>query len=361
MNTSDKSEIIRLPGLIDIHVHLREPGQTEKENFETGTRAAIAGGFTMILDMPNNLDPIISRRALMDKMARAKHRISSDLGFHFGSLGDNTDEFKKIYQTVTGLKLYLNQTTGGFIIDVPNMKAIYRAWHRLTKTKPILLHAEDDVMPAVTKVLTEIPHPTHICHVSSEKELTAIMKAKKRGLPITCGVCPHHLFLTKHDLKKLGSFGLMKPSLKTKKDQKFLWDHLDAIDVIESDHAPHTKKEKQSMHPPFGVPGLETTLPLLLTAMDQKRISLEQIIQKCSINPRAIFRLPEQRNTYIEVARKPYTVRGSRLYTKCRWSPFEGWRLQYQVERVILRDLVVFSRGRLHPLKRGSLFSLRPS
>lgn len=347
-----------MPGLIDIHVHLREPGQTHKEDFATGTAAAVSGGYTMILDMPNNLLPITSKRSLDVKVATALPKMSCDLGFHFGSLGDNIAEFKKVYKRVTGLKLYLNQTTGGYIIDVPKMKSIYRAWHQLTKIKPILLHAEDDVMPEVTRVLAAIPHPTHICHVSSQKELMSIMQAKKRGLPITCGVCPHHLFLTKQDEKKLGTFGLMKPSLKTKKDQRFLWENLDSIDVFESDHAPHTKREKRSKTPPFGVPGLETTLPLLLTAMDQRRITFEQIIQKCYDNPRAIFHLPEQKNTYIEVVRKPYVVRGSKLLTKCRWSPFEGWRLHYQVEKVVLRGSVLMhGKKRFRPASRGRIIT----
>lgn len=239
-----------LPGMIDVHVHFRDPGQTHKENFFTGTSSALAGGYTMVVDMPNNQSPIINNQRLNEKMKSAKSKVVCDVGLHFGSLGNNLGELKKVYKKVVGLKLYLNQTTGGFIIDVPTMKKIYKAWHKLTKVKPILLHAEEDVMGDVTKVLKEIKHPTHICHISSRAELEPIIKAKKRGLPITCGVCPHHLFLTKSDVRKLKTFGLMKPSLKTKADQRYLWKNMKYIDVIESDHAPHTIAEKKSATPP---------------------------------------------------------------------------------------------------------------
>ncbi len=355
MNSNQK--VLKLPGLIDIHVHLREPGQTHKEDFATGTTAALAGGFTMVLDMPNNLLPVTSKRSLDTKISAARSKIACDLGFYFGSLGDNIDEFKKVYKLATGLKLYLNNTTGGYTIDVKKMKQIYTAWRRLTKTKPILLHAEDDVMPEVTEVLSKVKHPTHICHVSSEKELSAIIRAKKKGLPITCGVCPHHLFLNRNDEKKLGAFGLMKPSLKTKRDLQFLWKNLEFIDVFESDHAPHTKQEKRSKTPPFGVPGLETTLPLLLTAMDQKKITLQQIIERCYTNPLRIFHLPEQKNTYVEVVRKLNIVRGSKLFTKCRWSPFEGWKLHYRVRTVTLRGRLVYRTTSKRVTRTGRIIS----
>lgn len=336
-----------LPGLIDVHVHFRDPGQIQKEDFFTGTSAALSGGYTMVLDMPNNVEPILSERALKMKAKSAKDKVVCDVGFHFGSLGNSLSELEKVYHKVVGLKLYLNQTTGGYIINVPVMKKIYKKWHKLTKTKPILLHAEEDVMDDVTKVLKEINHPTHICHVSSQAELEPIIKAKKRGLPITCGVCPHHLFLTKSDVKKLGTLGLMKPSLKTKSDQKFLWNNLKFIDVIESDHAPHTLAEKRSATPPYGVPGVETTLPLLLTAMFKKKLTLEEIIEKCNSNPRRIFHLPEQSNTYIEIEDKKYELRNKNLLTKCGWSPFQGWKVRGRVKRVVLRGITVFEKNRV--------------
>ncbi|MEK7070685.1 MAG: amidohydrolase family protein [Patescibacteria group bacterium] len=340
--------MITLPGLIDVHVHLRDMGQEHKEDFFSGTSAALAGGFTTVLDMPNNQLPITDYELLTKKQETAKLKIVSDVGFHFGSLGDNLDEFEKIKDKVWGLKLYLNQTTGGYIIDEDRLKKIYRKWHEVTEGKrPVLLHAEEDVMGIVTKVLQDTKHPTHICHISSIDEFTPIMKAKEKGLPITCGVCPHHLFLTVDDVEKLGSFGMMKPSLKTKKDQEFFWKHLEYIDLIESDHAPHAVEEKKSSNPPFGVPGLETTLPLLLTAVYEKRLKLQDIIDKCYENPRKIFHLPKQENTHIEISNIKYQISNSALHTKCGWSPFDGWEVRGKVMKVVLRGETFFENDKV--------------
>lgn len=338
--------MIKLPGLIDPHVHLRDPGQTEKEDFFSGTSAAIAGGYTAIFDMPNNVEPITTSLKLEQKKEEARQKTVADIGFYFGSLGDNTEEFSKVKNAVYGLKLYLNFTTGGFVVDKDAMERMYAAWHSATNgTKPILLHAEEDVMAAVVNVIKKTGQPTHICHVSSEDELSQIISAKESGLPITCGVCPHHLFLTADDVKTLKGFGLMKPSLKSKKDQNYLWQHMKYIDVIESDHAPHTYEEKLSDAPPFGVPGLETTLPLMLTAAGDKRITLEEIIKKCHTNPKRIFHLPEQEDTFIEVDPIEYEIRNELLFTKCKWSPFSGMKVKGKVVKTVLRGKTVFNHG----------------
>lgn len=340
--------MLKLPGLIDPHVHLRylDP---HKEDFLTSTNAAIAGGFTMVLDMPNNNPPITTLERLQAKMKQADEYTKYDIGFYFGSLGDNLDEFEKVKDLVYGLKLYLNVTTGGYIIDEPVMKKIYKKWYEVTKgSKPILLHAEEDVMDSVKRVLTQIPNPTHIVHVSSERELKQVTQLKKEGFPITCGVTPHHLFLTTDDVERLGPYGLMKPMLKSKEDQAYLWEHFDEIDIVESDHAPHTKEEKESDKPPFGVPGLETTLPLLLTAMNEGRITIDDIIEKCYTKPKEIFHLPDQPDTYIEVDEtKEWTIENGKLYTKCNWSPFAGMHVKGKVEKVILRGTNVFEDGKV--------------
>lgn len=340
--------MLKLPGLIDPHIHIRyfDP---HKEDFLTSTNAAIAGGFTMVLDMPNNNPPITTFPRLQAKIDQANHYTKYDIGFYFGSLGDNLDEFEKVKDLVFGLKLFLNITTGGYIIDEKTMKNIYKKWFEVTQgKKPILLHAEEDVMDAVTRVLQEIPQPTHICHVSSEEELKKISNLKEKGLPLTCGVTPHHLFLTKEAIKKLGPFGMMKPPLKTKRDQAFLWNNWDLFDVIESDHAPHTIEEKKSKTPPFGVPGLETTLPLLLTAMHEGKITKEDIIDKCYTQPKAIFHVPDQPNTYVEVDEKEeWKIENGKLYTKCNWSPFNGWNVTGRVKKVVLRGKQVFKDGKI--------------
>lgn len=338
------AEMITLPGLIDPHVHLRDPGQTHKEDFLSGTSAALAGGYTVVMDMPNNVQPITTLERLEAKLDSARRQVVGDIGFHFGTLGDNFDEFPKVIDKVKGLKIYLNVTTGGFIIDKTKLLAIYRAW---PAGKPILLHAEDDVSELVRSVLQAVPKPTHMCHVSSRAELEFVIRAKDAGLPITCGVTPHHLFLSDQDAGRLGAFGHMKPFLKPSRDQDFLWQHLDYIDVIESDHAPHTRAEKETAEPPFGVPGLETTLPLMLTAEASGRLTRAQLIDRLHTNPARIFDVATDETTKVEVDLAEYEIKNENLLTKASWSPFAGRRVVGKVKRVVLRGETVYADGRV--------------
>lgn len=337
-------ELIKLPGLIDPHVHLRDPGQTHKEDFLSGTSAALAGGFTTVMDMPNNPEPITTLERLQAKVETARPKTVCGLGFHFGTLGDNFDEFPKVIGLVKGLKVYLNVTTGNFIINKDKLLDIYRAW---PGSKPILLHAEDDVSGMVWKVLKAQPKTTHMCHVSSQAELEFVIKAKDAGLPLTCGVTPHHLFLTDKDVERLGPFGRMKPYLKPKRDQDFLWQHLDYIDLIESDHAPHTKAEKESGTPPFGVPGLETTLPLLLTAEAEGKLTRQQLVDRLHYNAARIFNVVADEDTYIEVDQSEYEIKNEDLLTKAGWSPFAGRRAIGKVQKTVLRGQTLFENGQV--------------
>lgn len=333
-----------LPGLIDPHVHLRDPGQTHKEDFYTGTSAALAGGYTTVFDMPNNAEPITTKERLEAKIASARKQVVSDIGFHFGTLGDNFDQFEHVIDMVKGLKVYMNVTTGGFIIDADKLIEIYRAWPAV---KPILLHAEDDVSEIVLKTLKEVPTQTHICHVSSRQELEFVMKAKDMGLPISCGITPHHLFLSHEDADRLGPYGHMKPFLKSQKDIDFLWDHLDAVDIIESDHAPHTKAEKDSDNPPFGVPGLETMLPLMLTAQQEGRLSHEKLVSLLHETPKRLFNVPSDENTKVIVDMSEYEIKNEDLKTKAGWSPFAGRRVVGKVTQVDLRGETVYKDGQI--------------
>jgi dihydroorotase-like cyclic amidohydrolase len=338
------SELIRLPGLIDPHVHLRDPGQTQKEDFLSGTSAALAGGYTTVFDMPNNVVPITSLDRLGEKIDSAKKQAVCDIGFHFGTLGDNFNEFPKVIDKVMGLKIYLNVSTGNFVINGDKLLGIYKAW---PGQKPILLHAEEDVSAIVGRSLKATLKTTHMCHVSSQSELEFVIRSKDAGLPISCGVTPHHLFLNSDDAGKLGAYGHMKPYLKSQADQDFLWQHLDYIDVIESDHAPHTKAEKDSGQPPFGVPGLETTLPLMLSAEAEGRITRQQLVSRLHTNPARIFNVKIDDNTYIEVDMSRRVIKDDELLTKAGWSPFAGREVVGRVEKVVIRGTSVFEKGRV--------------
>lgn len=338
------SNTITLPGLIDPHVHLRDPGQTYKEDFFTGTSAALAGGFTTVLDMPNNAEPVTTLERLEAKLASARGKAVSDIGFYFCSQGDNFDEFPKVVDRVVGLKLYLNVTTGHYVIHPDRLLDTYKAW---PSDKPIVLHAEEDVSELVFKTLKEVPKRTHLAHISSRAELEFIMRAKDAGLPITCGVTPHYLFLTEEDRKRQGAYAYMKPLLKTKADQDFLWQHMDAIDIVESDHAPHTRAEKDGPNPPFGVPGLETTLPLLLTAEAEGRLTRAQLLDRLHHNAARLFGVSTDDSTRIEVSMDEYEIRDADLLTKCGWSPFAGRRVIGKVKRTVLRGETVFEDGKV--------------
>ena len=322
-------KIITLPGLIDMHVHLRDPGQTEKEDFSTGSRAALSGGFSLICDMPNNIIPIFTPERLMEKIKLAKKTAHCTILFYFGTVGDNLEEFKKVYPFVAGLKIYLDITTGGYILNTNKLLSVFNTWK---SEKPILVHCEDEHIKTLIDIVRKTKKQTHICHIHSQQVLEQIILAKKEGLPLSCGVTPHHLFLTNNDEKKLGSFGMMKPPLPSKKDNAYLWKHLSDIDVIESDHAPHTKSEKESAHPPFGVPGLETTLPLLLTAVNEGKITLSDIKRLCYEGPRKILHIEKENMGTIRIDMDlKYIMRGSDLKTKCKWTPFEGWEMQGKI------------------------------
>ncbi|HSX14747.1 MAG TPA: dihydroorotase family protein [Candidatus Saccharimonadales bacterium] len=331
------TEIIKLPGLVDLHVHLRDPGQTQKEDFYTGTQAALAGGYTAVYDMPNNAEAITTVKLLKAKIASARRQIVADVGFHFGSLGDNLDQFAGAMKLTSGLKLYLNVTTGNYLLDPAHLEKIFRAW---SSPKPILLHAEADVIKTALKVTAKTGQATHVCHVSSRAELLPILEAKKAGLPVSCGITPHHLFLNASDEKRLGNYGMMKPSLKPQADVDYLWSNLDQVDAIESDHAPHTRSEKDEGA--FGVPGLETTLPLLLQAEREGKISREAIIAKCSTNPRKIIGLKADPTSHVEVSAGEFVIKNEDLKTKCGWSPFAGQTAFGRVQKVILRGQTVF-------------------
>ena len=272
-------------------------------------------------------------------------------------MGDNLEEFPKVSDKVLGLKLYLNQTTGNYLLNPEFLEKIFKAWPH---TSPILFHAENETFDLVLNILKKYPRPIHLCHMSTSYELKKVIEAKEQGLPVTCGVTPHHLFLTNENEKQLGPLGMMKPPLQSKENVDFLWKHLSAIDIIESDHAPHLMSEKQSDNPPFGVTGLETTLPLLLTAANDQRLTTEDIVRLCHDGPKKIFlshlnylNLPAGEagnfnNSKIEIdLDEEWEIKNENLLTKCRWSPFDGWKVKGRVKRVFLRGNKVFEDGKV--------------
>lgn len=354
------SKKILLPGAIDIHthLHLHDLGQGKKEDPIIGC-ATLAGGYVAIFDMPNKPKAIFTLKLLQQEIEIVKPKIVCDVGFYFGSDGKNLDEFKKVKKIVMGLKVYLNKTTGHLKLDDPNdLEKIYNAWPE--DAGPILLHAEKDMIPFSLAIAQKIRRKTHYCHISTKEDLRQIIKAKHRNVPVTCGVTPHHLFLTKDDTKRLGSFGCVKPELTSQKDVDYLWQNLRFIDVIESDHAPHMIGKKLSEKFPFGLPGLETTLPLMLTAVTQGRLTLSRLIKLISTNPQKILgiKLPESTFTIVDLSEK-HVLNIEELKTKCGWTPFAGREVQGKVKAVFIRGRKVFENGKVLA-KPGSGKILKP-
>ncbi|MDQ1290075.1 MAG: Amidohydro-rel protein [Actinomycetota bacterium] len=348
-------EPLRLPGLVDLHVHLRDPGQTAKEDFLTGTGAALAGGFTTVLDMPNNAVPVTTSELLEAKGSVARSRIVCDTGLYLGSLGEDLAELSDPSGLAWGLKLYLNRTTGGYLLDAERLSDVFLAWHG---RGPILVHAEADVIGTVLAASRATGRRVHVCHVSRRAELEPILAAKADGTAVTCGVTPHHLFLTEDDARRLGPFGEVRPRLAPRPDVDFLWEHLDGIDVVESDHAPHTTADKEQGA--FGFPGLETTLPLLLQAEREGQLTRADIVGKCALAPRTILGLPEQPDTVVEIEPVEFEIGSTGLLTRAGWTPFAGRPGFGRVHRVTLRGERVFEDGQVLAAP-GSGRLLRPS
>lgn len=352
----ERSNLILLPGLIDVHTHCRQPGAEHKETLKTATMAALAGGFTTILDMPNCPIPTLSPTTLKEKMKLAKGNIYVDIGFNFGANRESSQFFNEVAGKTFANKLYMNETTGNLLVDDPSdQEEVFR---RCPDSKIIMIHGEGQTLSRAIQLSRQFGKRIHICHVSLVEEVEMIRNAKEEGLPITAEATPHHLFLTRGDEKALGAYGMMRPPLASYKDQDALWDGLGrgVIDIIASDHAPHTKEEKESANPPAGVPGLETTLPLMLTAVSGGRISIDGkhgLLSLLYRQPKQIFGItpPPETTVFID-PKKEFTIDSSYLYTKCGWTPFDGFRARGQIVKVVYRGQTVLENGRI---KEGPL------
>ena len=345
--------MLRLPGLIDPHVHMREPGAAHKEDWDTGTAAALAGGFTMVLAMPNTKPPVVDAQSFALALAAAQSKARCDFGQFLGAGPDNTNWETSFAVQAAGLKMYLDQTYGPLRLDDMSLWVAHlRNWPHLAPDgtpRPVAVHAEGRTLAAAILMADIYDCPLHLCHVSQREEILLIRAARERGLKVTCEVAPHHLFLTQDDVPTIGpGRGEVRPSLATAADRDALWANLDVIDIFATDHAPHTLTEKDSPNPPPGFPGLETALPLLLTAVNAGRLSIDDLIRRMVTNPRRIFGLPEQPETWIEIdpdARGE--IRASQMYTRCSWTPFEGWPVTGCLERVVLRGQTVYEHGQV--------------
>jgi carbamoyl-phosphate synthase/aspartate carbamoyltransferase/dihydroorotase len=342
--------MLKLPGLIDPHVHLREPGATHKEDWDTGTSAALAGGFTMLLAMPNTKPPIFDSETLAFALDAAGKKARCDYAQYLGAGPDNADVATGLAEQAAALKMYLDVTFGQLRLDDMSLWAPH--FEKYPRKYPIVVHAESRSMAAALLFSALYDRAVHIAHISLKEEVLLIRAAKEKGLKVTCEVCPHHLFLSKDDIPAIShghlGRGEVRPRLAAREDVEALWQNLDVIDCFATDHAPHTLQEKDSAEPPPGFPGLETALPLLLTAVSESRLTISDLVARMHTNPRKIFNLPEQPETWVEVDENAgYEIQAARNFTRCGWTPFEGRKVKGRVLKVVLRGREAFSDGRV--------------
>jgi dihydroorotase (multifunctional complex type) len=379
-----------LPGLIDVHVHLRDEGKAYKEDFYTGTAAAAAGGITTVLDMPNNNPVTMSKETLKNRMETAANKILVNVGF-YSEFPKDMKEITDIAKEAVAFKLYMTEQIGG--LNIEDDYALLEAFRAVGKLGiPVAVHAEDKSLikkaeeafrranrndieaylqahsanaetKAVKRLLNIIKQTDvhiHFCHVSTANGLEAIVEGKKLGLPITCEVTPHHLFLSVDDLSQIGTLALTMPPVREKRHIAALWDGIKNgwVDVVASDHAPHALHEKEAevvWNVKVGITGLETMLPLLLTEVERGRLSLAEVVRLVSEKPAEIFKLKgrgclKEGNvadfTVVDLKRK-YKIDASKFHSKAKYSPFDGCAVGGKPVKTFVRGLLVMDEGEI--------------
>lgn len=343
VEASEAVNVRRLPGLIDVHIHVREPGETQKEDWDSCTRAALAGGITMICAMPNTTPALCASEDFDVVEALASSKAHCDYALFAGASQDNVDVVAvELAERSAGLKMYLNATHGKLLLpSVDDWDLHALAWSH--QRHPICVHAEAATLAAAIFVVCVVrKRRLHVCHVSSAVEIALVREAKLRGLPVTCEVAPHHLFLDLDAAQRFPHEQNVKPPLQLGRDVEALWQNMRFIDCFATDHAPHLRSEKRACGCP-GFPGLETALPLLLTAVNEGRLTLEDVVDRYHRNPRRIFNLPEQPDTYVEVdMNRRHTITPQPRYSKADWTPFAGMQCVGAVTKVVFRGATVF-------------------
>lgn len=372
----DASGLTIFPGLIDPHVHFRTPGMEHKEDWRTAAKAALRGGYTTVFDMPNTMPPTVSLDLLQHKkqlIDEQLHEVGIPLRYElfFGADKAHLSEIHQVKDGVIGIKVFMGCSTGNLVIDDDeSLHAVFAI--AATQNLLVAVHAEDEALICERKLTfknanqysdhSRIRDPEvavravekaialtriygsrlYILHLSTADEVALVKQAKIAGLPVYAETTPHHLFLNDQAYAHLAGHAVVNPPLRADSHQPFLFEAIrdGIIDTIGSDHAPHLPKEKARPYGqcPSGMPGIETTLPLLLTAHRQGLISLEKIISLTHTRARDIFGLPEHDDIVLVDMNAEQTVHGNQLKTKCGWSAFEGQTLRGWPKHVVLNQ-----------------------
>lgn len=384
------------PGLIDDQVHFREPGLTHKGSIFTESRAAVAGGVTSYFEMPNTIPQTTTIDNLNDKFKIASKNSIANYSFMFGGTNSNFDQIKRLdFNQIPAIKLFLGSSTGDMLID--NYDVIENIMN-ISKV-PVVVHSEDESiiknnLEKYIKIYGEdIPveiHPLirseeaclkstlkiinlakkcksrlHVFHLSTKLESELFEKIPIEDKNITSEVCIHHLSFNDSNYKEKGSLIKWNPSIKTKSDQDGLWNALnsDKIDIIATDHAPHTftEKQKKYLECPSGGPLVQHSLIVMFEHFLNKRISLEKIVEKMCNNPATIFKINKRgfikEGYYADLAildpKKSQTISSKNIFYKCGWSPFEGKTFNSTVTHTFVNGHLAFRRGVINDSKLG--------
>lgn len=393
----DADGLILIPGMIDDQVHFREPGLTHKGNISSESKAAIAGGVTSYIEMPNTIPNTTTIEDFNKKISIASTNSFSNFSFMFGGTNDNLDEIKKIDPTqVAGIKLFLGSSTGKMLID--DLNSIEKIFS--STSIPISAHCEDEQIiknnskkfkeiygenvpmeyhPAIrseeacyksSKYATDLAKITgarlNVFHISTQKELDLFEnKLPVEQKKLTAEVCAHHLWFTDKDYKKLGSKIKWNPAIKSQSDKDALWSAIkdDKIDIIASDHAPHTETEKENSYfnCPSGGPMVQHTILSLLEESPKHGVNIEKIVEKIAHNPSKVFNISKRgfvkEGYFADIVlidpNSPTLVSKKSLLYKCGWSPFEGVTFSSSIHSTILNGRVVYSNGKVNETPYG--------
>ena len=393
--TIDAAGNLLLPGVIDPQVHFREPGNEYKEDLGSGSRAAVRGGVTSFLEMPNTAPPTTTQAALDKKLALAAQKSVANYGFFIGATPDNLEALNSV-APACGIKIFMGSSTGSLLVNRPeDLERIFANGTRL-----IAVHAEDEARinarraqfagrtdPAAhseirdnetARLATELAltlskkyqRRLHILHLSTREEV-AMLRASKPAW-VTAEAIPNHLLLNTADYARLGTLVQMNPPIRTQADNAALWEglHDGIIDFIATDHAPHTLEEKKRAYPntPSGMPGVETSLPLMLTAMHGGRCTLAEIQKWMCSGPAEAYRIPNKGKllegwdadlTLVDIEHtRP--VRNEETFTKVRWSPWHGRELRGWPLYTIVNGEIAFDNGHIREQTRGRRLTYLP-
>ena len=380
----DATDKIVLPGIIDTQVHFREPGSTDREDLESGSRAAVLGGVTSVFEMPNTNPPTSNLIEFNKKLDLAKNRMHCNYAFYFGATPENVDQLAKLkgLEGCCGVKLFAGSSTGKLLVD--KEKDIEKVISNSDRI--VSIHSEDEEIlnlrkkfikegdvhshpewrnaecamsstRRVVKIAERYNKQIHVLHVTTKEEVDFLAMHKKN---VTFEITPQHLTLYAPDCyDKLGSFAQMNPPIRKKEHYDRLWVAVknSVVDVLGSDHAPHSKEDKNKKYPasPSGMPGVQTILPIMLDHINNEKLSLDQLVKLMCENPCKIFGI--KRKGYLKEGydadltiidmNKSVTIKNEMIASKCGWTPFDNYKVKGFPVATIVNGSIVMKDGKV--------------